>query len=147
MATRKRHIIAVDLDGTLIESAWPAMGEWKPGAVEEMKQFLRDGCAVIVFTIRISPYWLDGTRRNPEDPERDIAQVRELLDNAGLHAVSIWTKEGKPPYSVLIDDKAITFPTPGSARSWRRIGEKVRMKLGMEDPLYEDGEWGWEGAS
>lgn len=147
MAGRKRHIVAVDLDGTLIDSAWPAMGGWKRDAVWAMKEFLSRGYPVIVFTIRISPYWLDGTRRDPEEAERDTQQVRALLDDAGLHGVSIWTKEGKPPYSILIDDKAVTFPTPGSSHSWRRIVEKVLVKLGAEDPLYEDGEWGWEGAS
>lgn len=147
MAKRKRHIIAVDLDGTLIDSAWPAMGNWKPDAVWAMREFMRRGYAVIVFTIRISPYWLDGSLRDPADVERDIQAVRDKLDEAGLYGVSIWTKPGKPPYSRLIDDKVVTFPTPGSSRSWRRIVEKVLVSLGAEDPLYEDGEWGWEGAT
>lgn len=147
MAKRKRHIIAIDLDGTLIDSAWPAMGDWKDGAVEAIREFQRRGYAVVVFTIRISPFWLDGSVRDPKDVERDIQAVRDKLDEAGLASVSIWTKPGKPPFSILIDDKAMTFPTPGTKRSWRRITEKVLVKLGAEDPLYEDGEWGWEGAT
>lgn len=146
MSRRKRHIIAVDLDGTLIDSAWPGMGDWKTDAVWAMREFLKRGYVVFVFTVRISPYWLDGTRRDLADVEREIQAVRDKLDSAGLHQVSIWTKEGKPPYSILIDDKVITFPTPGSTRSWRRIVEKVLLKLGAEDPLYEDGGWGWEEA-
>lgn len=146
MAKRKRHIIAIDLDGTLIDNAWPKMGEWKPDAVWAIREFLKRGYHVIIFTIRISPYWQDGTRRSEEDVQRDIQAVRDKLDSAGLHSVSIWTKDGKPPFSRLIDDKAVTFPSPGSSRSWRRIVEKVLVSLGAEDPLYEDGEWGWEGA-
>lgn len=144
---RRRHIIGIDLDGTLIESAWPEMGDWKPGAVEAVREFQRRGYAVVVFTIRISPYDFDGRRRDPADVQRDIQAVRDKLDSAGLASVSIWTKEGKPPYSRLIDDKAVAFPTPGTSRSWQRIVEKVLVSLGAEDPLYEDGEWGWEGAS
>lgn len=141
---RKRHIIAIDLDGTLIDNAWPQMGDWKPGAVEAIRRFQREGYVVMVFTIRISPYWLDGTKRAQEDIDRDYQAVRDKLDSAGLTSVSIWTKEGKPPFSVLIDDKAERYnPT---ARAWRRLTEKVLLRLGAENPLYEDGEWGWESA-
>lgn len=142
---RKRHIIAIDLDGTLIENAWPAMGDWKPGAIEAVKRFQQEGYAVVVFTVRISPYWLDGTRRSEEAVAEAIQEVRDKLDSAGLASVTIWTKEGKPPFSVLIDDKAERYNP--SARAWRRLTEKVLLRLGAENPLYEDGEWGWEGAS
>lgn len=144
MPKRRRHIIAIDLDGTLIENAWPGMGEWKPGAVEAIRRFQKAGYAVVVFTIRISPYWLDGSIRSDEDVQRDTQAVRDKLDSAGLTSVSIWTKAGKPPFSVLIDDKAERYNP--SARSWRRLTEKILLRLGAEDPLYEDGEWGWEGA-
>lgn len=144
-SNRKRHIIAIDLDGTLIENEWPAMGDWKPGAIEAVRTFLQRGYAVMVFTVRISPYWLDGTIRPKEDVIREIETVRDKLDTAGLHAVSIWTKEGKPPFSVLIDDKAERYNP--SARAWRRLTEKVLLRLGAENPLYEDGEWGWEGEA
>jgi hypothetical protein len=144
LAKRKRHIIAIDLDGTLIENEWPRMGAWKPGAIEAVRRFQREGYAVVVFTMRVSPYWLDGTRRSEADRQKDIDAVRELLDSAGLHAVPIWLKEGKPPYSVLIDDKAERFNP--SNRAWRRLTEKVLLRLGAADPLHEDGEWGYEGA-
>lgn len=143
---KKRHIIAIDLDGTLIDNIWPQMGAWKPGAVDAIKRFQQEGYVVMVFTIRISPYWLDGKLRDPAQVERDIQAVRDKLDEAGLSSVLIWTKQGKPPFSRLIDDKAIHFPTPGSSRTWQRITEKVLVSLGAENPLYEDGEWGYEGV-
>lgn len=141
---RKRHIIAIDLDGTLIENKWPEMGDWLPGAIEAVKRFQREGYVVIVFTIRISPYWLDGSLRAEADVARDVQAVRDKLDSAGLHNVSIWTKAGKPPFSVLIDDKAERYH--GTSKAWRRLTEKILLRLGAENALYEDGDWGWEGA-
>ena len=141
---RKRHIIAIDLDGTLIENAWPGMGDWLPGSIEAIKRFQKAGYAVVVFTIRISPFWLDGTTRADDDVRADIQAVRDKLDAAGLQSVSIWTKPGKPPFSVLIDDKAERYH--GTAGAWRKLTEKILLRLGAENPLYEDGEWGWEGG-
>lgn len=137
---KRRHIVAIDLDGTLIESAWPGMGEWMPGAIEAVKRFQREGYIVFVFSVRLSPYWFDGKLRPKEDVERDIQAVRDKLDAAGLSSVGIWQKAGKPPFSVLIDDKAERFNP--SARAWRRMTEKVLLRLGAENPLYEDADWG-----
>lgn len=139
---RKRPIVAIDLDGTLLTNEWPGLGEWMPGAIEAVRRFQREGYVVIVFTIRTSPYWFDGTRRAEEAMQADIQAVRDKLDAAGLASVRIWLKEGKPPYSVLIDDKAERFNP--SARAWRRMTERILMRLKADNPLYEDGDWGWE---
>lgn len=138
----KRHIIAVDWDDTLVEGKWPEMGNWKPGAIDALKRFHREGYIVMVFSVRLSPYWLDGALRPEEDVRKSVQEVRDMLDEAGLPFIGIWQKAGKPPFSRLIDDKAITFPKPGSSRSWERITEKVLVSLGAENPLYEDADWG-----
>jgi hypothetical protein len=140
----KRHIIAVDWDGTLVEGKWPEMGNWLPGAIDALKEFHRRGFKVMVFSVRLSPYWLDGTLRPEADVKKSIQEVRDMLDEAGLPYVGIWQKSGKPPFSRLIDDKAIAFPSTPSRNTWRRITEKVLVSLGAESPLYEDVEW--EGA-
>lgn len=145
MVLSKRHILAIDWDGTLVENAWPGMGDWIPGAVDALKEFHRRGIKVMVFSVRLSPYWLDGTLRPKEDVQRSIQEVRDKLDEAGLYYIGIWQKHGKPPFSRTIDDKAIAFPSTPSKKTWRRITEKVLVSLGAEDPLYEDVEW--EGAS
>jgi len=140
----RRHIIAVDWDGTLVEGKWPGMGDWLPGAVDALQRFHREGYKVMVFSVRLSPYWLDGTLRPEGEVAQSVQEVRDMLDEAGLPYVGIWQKQGKPPFSRLIDDKAIGFPSTPSRNTWRRITEKVLVSLGAENPLYEDVEW--EGA-
>lgn len=135
----KRHIVAVDWDGTLVTKAWPGMGHWLPDAVWAMQEFLRQGCRVMVFSVRLSPYWQNGTLRKPEEVEESIREVREMLDEAGLYQVGIWTKPGKPPFDILIDDRAIWFP--GTRRAWKATLQKALMRLGKEAPGYDDVDW------
>lgn len=139
MAKRKRHIIVIDWDGTLVENHWPDMGDWLPGAIEAVKRFHRAGYKVMVFSARLSPYWLDGSDRPTADVAKSIQEVRDKLDAADLPYVGIWTKPGKPPLSVLIDDKAERYH--GTNGAWRKLTEKVLLRLGAEEPLYEDVEW------
>lgn len=136
----KRHIVVIDWDGTLVENKWPSMGDWMPGAIEAVKRFHAAGMKVIVFSARLSPYWFDGSERPTAEVEEAIAQVRAKLDEAGLHYVHIWTRPGKPPLSVFIDDKAERYH--GTSNSWRRLTEKVLVRLGQEEALYQD--WDWE---
>jgi len=118
------------------------MGDWLPGATDAVRAFHRAGFKVLVFSIRLSPFWFDGSLREPADVEKSVAEVRQKLDEAGLAFVGIWTKAGKPPYSVLIDDKAERYH--GTAGAWRRLTEKVMLRLGVEEPLYAD--WDWEAS-
>jgi hypothetical protein len=140
----KRHIVVIDWDGTLVENRWPQMGGWLPGAVDAIKRFQQEGYKVLIFSARLSPYWLDGSKRPAEAVATSVKEVRTMLDEAGLPTVGIWTKPGKPPFSKFIDDKAVAFPSTPTKHTWRRITEKVLVSLGAEDPLYEDVEW--EGA-
>lgn len=135
----RRHIVAVDWDGTLVTKAWPGMGEWMPDAVWAMREFLQKGCRVMVFSVRLSPYWLDGSLRDPADVEKSIQEVRDKLDEAGLPTVGIWTKPGKPPFDILIDDRAIWFP--GTKRAWKATVTKALLRLGEEAPGYDDVDW------
>jgi hypothetical protein len=141
---RKRHIIVIDWDGTLVENKWPGMGDWLPGAIEAVRRFQQEGYHVMVFSARLSPLYLDGSERAPGDVRVSVDQVRRKLDAAGLSSVGIWTKPGKPPLSVLIDDKAERYH--GTAGAWKRLTEKVLVRLKAEEPFYPEGEWDWEGG-
>lgn len=126
--TGHRHTICVDWDGTLVPAQWPdAPTEWMPGA----KEFLVDAVSyahVIVFSAR--------TRRedprtheklDPEEVQRQIDYIRNMLDDHGLEAVGIWTRHGKPTADVYIDDKAERYN--GRPNSWKRMAQKMRMRF------------------
>jgi len=112
------------------------MGDWMPGAIEAVKRFLREGYVVLVFSARLSPFNIDGSERDKDELQASIDEVRQKLDSAGLASVGIWTKPGKPPLSVFIDDKAERYH--GTSGAWRRLTEKVLVRLGAEEPFYPD---------
>lgn len=121
-----RPLIAIDLDGTLIEARhWPNLGPLKPGAKKYVSQLLRDN-DVVVFTARINDHDLDGNHRSWEDVDNEIAGIRKLLDDNDLKDVSIHTEAGKPSALVFIDDRAIHFDG-----SWRRAYHTCRTRLGQ----------------
>lgn len=45
-------IAAIDFDGTLVENKWPAIGEPKENLVKFVKQLVRDGWKIILWTCR-----------------------------------------------------------------------------------------------
>ncbi len=122
-----RQLIAVDLDGTLIDSRhWPMLGPLKPGAKKYCLQLLRD-YDIVVFTARINISDLDGNKRTPEEVLEEIAGIRQLLDQNGLHDIGIHTAAGKPSAQVFIDDRAVVFDG-----SWRRAFHQTRERLGVK---------------
>jgi hypothetical protein len=123
--------IAVDFDGTLVEKAWPGMGDWLPGAVEAMKALHEAGHTIFLYSARLSGLWPDGAERKPAEVVIATQEVREKLDAAGLDFISIWTGEGKPHWDLLIDDKALYFP--GRPGSWRKLVPVVLKRVGDED--------------
>lgn len=121
-----RPLVAVDLDGTLIEARhWPKLGPLKPGAVKYVKMLLRDN-DVVVFTARINQRDLNGVLREQHEVDNEIFGIRMLLDISGLEDVSIHTTKGKPSALVFIDDRAVEFDG-----SWRRAYHKTISKLGQ----------------
>ena len=49
---RKKYTIAVDFDGTIVTHRYPEIGEELPKAVETLKQLIRDGHKLILWTVR-----------------------------------------------------------------------------------------------
>lgn len=126
----RRHTICIDIDGTLVENKWPLLGDWMPGAVEAVQTFHKAGCKVIVFSARLNPFdpWT-GAQRDPTLVWQAKQEVRQKLDDAGLHYVDIYDIEGKPGASVYIDDRAERYH--GGTRSWKKLTEKVLMRLDL----------------
>jgi hypothetical protein len=118
--------IAIDLDGTLVEKQWPEVGEWMPGAIDAVKEMLAAGHHVYLYTARLSSKHPSGDDKDPAMLFVQRAEVRELLDAAGLAEVDIYEGD-KPFWHLLIDDRAMRFP--GRRRSWERILPAVLARV------------------
>lgn len=119
--------IAIDLDGTLVEKKWPEVGEWLPGAQAAVHAMLDAGHHVYLYSARLSSTHPSGDPKDPAVLFTQMADVRELLDAAGLEAVDIYQGD-KPFWHLLIDDRAMRFP--GRRRSWERILPAVLARVG-----------------
>lgn len=52
MNSNRKYTIAVDFDGTIVTHEYPKIGREIPGAVETLKELLRDGHRLILWTVR-----------------------------------------------------------------------------------------------
>lgn len=118
--------IALDLDGTLIEKRWPELGEWIPGAQEAVKELIDRGHHCYLYSARLSSKHPSGDVRDPAEVFVARAEVRALLDDAGLEQVDIWEGD-KPFWHVLVDDRCLWFP--GRNRSWRTMPDKIDARV------------------
>ncbi len=124
--------MAVDWDGTLVEDAWPKMGDWRPGAIAFVADMLDSGVEVTVFTARLNASYPDGMPKPYEFVDQERTEIRRMLDEQGFAAVDIFRGE-KPNADVFIDDRAIWCPP--SPRAWAPMVVKVFARLGIVDPL------------
>lgn len=109
MASGQNRIV-VDLDGTLVQLAWPDLGWWLAGAREALQSWLDQGYEVVVFSTRLSDMEVDEiTPRAYSDHQFEIDRLRQLLDDEGLVDVKLWLEPYKPGGLVYIDDKAVRF--------------------------------------
>lgn len=121
----RRRTAAVDWDGTCVEDAWPAQGDWLPGAIPVLHELARSGWRILIHTCRIAPVEPDGfTERRPGQVMEEINGIREKLDEAGLTMVEIHTKPWKPSADVYIDNKAVRYA--GRPHSWANLLTKLR---------------------
>lgn len=128
-----RQRIAVDWDGTCVTQAWPAKSyEWQPGAVEALRK-LSGFAQVVIHTSRIAPMeWLmEEVPRNPAEVQLEINYIRQMLDDAGLEQVEIWTKPWKPGAAAYVDDKAVHYT--GRKGAWDDLTDKLAAMVGRED--------------
>lgn len=131
-----KPLVAIDYDGTICENAWPDHGDFKPGAIEALKE-IQKHARIVIHTARTSPFELDGFTPRPTDVwVREVITIQRRLDAAGVKGVTIWTGEGKPGAVVFIDDRAIRFnDRPGA---WKAITTKVLIKVKAAPDLFPE---------
>lgn len=118
---------AVDWDGTCVEDAWPAMGDWLPGAIDALKHLSSLG-SVTIWSCRTNPVYRDLTPRPIGESVAEVNAIREMLDKAGLRTVDIHDhKLGKPSADFYIDNKALRYT--GRNRSWKVLLERINTRM------------------
>lgn len=137
MVASAKPPIVIDLDGTLVESAWPQLGEWMPGAVDALQQ-LRKVARVIIFTSRIAPVQPDGkTKRSPAEVQMEVNRIRNMLDDQNLYDVEIHQDAWKPAGYAYVDNLAVRYA--GKPGSWKAILPKlINMSGHYEEAVASD---------
>lgn len=95
-------IIAVDFDGTVVKHEYPAVGECV-GAVEILKELIRNGHILILLTMRSDQYLEDAVNWFKE---RNIS----LYDVNNNPTQKDWTNSRKVYAHLYIDDAALGVP-------------------------------------
>ena len=117
--------IVLDWDGTLVESVWPAQGDWLPEARWFVQSLLDTGMEVVVMSTRIAPVQIDEV--TVTDPIEEISYIRRMLDEAGFEKVSIWDfrdRPWKPGGHFYVDDKGLRF-SPREGLGYDVLLEKI----------------------
>ena len=106
------NVIAVDLDGTILEFDWKRwvkermnyFGEPIPFAVDALQLLRRMGNIIVIHTSRINP-----AVHNEYTFEQLCERVKSALAKHNIPYDHLWTGVGKPIADFYIDDKAVRF--------------------------------------
>jgi len=131
----RKHTIAVDFDGTIVQHRYPEIGEPVPWALETLIQLRKKGIPVFLWTMR----------GHPKAQERDTLQEAiNFCKVAGLEFDGInyspvqFSTSSKQYASIYIDDAAIGCPirNDGSV-DWTKVIKELIIKgiLVLDDCL------------
>ena len=99
--------IAVDFDGTIVDHAYPEIGQPVPGAITWLKRYQELGAKLILFTVRSN-----------DDTLRCLDDAVEYLNNRGINLFGVnenpdqyhFSSSPKVYANVYIDDAAFGCP-------------------------------------
>lgn len=139
--------IAIDFDGTIVDHAYPEIGEPVPGAFEWMEKFKIAGANLILWTMR-SDGGKDGDL---------LTEAVEFCRTRGIEFKFVnehpqeWTNSPKVFAHLYIDDSAYGCPLLDNPRKggrsyvdWNRVGPQVLQKtraFGHPEGAIKDGWW------
>jgi len=96
-------IICVDFDGTMVNHTYPDTGEAVPGAVEWCKKLVKEGCHLILWTMRSGKTLQDAV-------DFFVNNDIDLL-SVGINPMQHrWTTSRKCYANLYIDDAALGCP-------------------------------------
>lgn len=101
--TKYKKIIAVDFDGTLVFDMYPIIGPIKPEVIEKLKQEVKAGAYIIIWTCR-NGYYLDEMK---VFLERNRIPYHRINANAPW-VIAKWKVDNRKVYAdEYWDDKAV----------------------------------------
>lgn len=148
--TKKKPLIGVDFDGTIVQHAFPHIGDEIPGAFEWMRRFVDLDARLVLWTLRTD------TSANGEVLKHAVeycAKQGVVFDPDYVNVVKgqhHWSDSPKVHVDILIDDSALGCPLlPAGDRpddrpyaDWSKIGPPVEevlierlLALKMQVPL------------
>jgi len=110
MTNTEEQIIAVDLDGTIIDFSWATyagvttFGLVDEAFVEQLRQYHGAGWKIIIHTCRLTPriYEAEGLSE-----ARMLDILTRFLRERHIPFHNIWTGVGKPVARLYIDDRSM----------------------------------------
>ena len=99
--------VAVDFDNTLFVGAYPDVGPIVPGARRYVRQLVRDGHKITIWSSRASTLTPD----NPIEHAKSLQKMYDALVREGIpfHEID-YGQHGKIPADVYIDDHGLGAP-------------------------------------
>lgn len=121
-------IIAVDFDGTIVEDKYPQIGKERPFAVATLKQLMKDGHYLILWTVRKGEKLDDAVKWCEERGIRFFAVNKDYADDEldQLH------HSRKIKADLFIDDRSVT-----GLPDWGVIYQLISQKISYEDYLHQ----------
>lgn len=120
--------IAVDFDGTIVEDKYPQIGKERPFAVVTLKQLMKDGHYLILWTVRKGEKLDDAVKWCEDRGIRFFAVNKDYADDEldQLH------HSRKIKADLFIDDRSVT-----GLPDWGVIYQLISQKISYEDYLHQ----------
>lgn len=120
--------IAVDFDGTIVEDKYPQIGKERPFAVATLKQLMKDGHYLILWTVRKGERLDEAVKWCEDRGIRFFAVNKDYADDEldQLH------HSRKIKADLFIDDRSVT-----GLPDWGVIYQLVSQKISYEDYLHQ----------
>lgn len=120
--------IAVDFDGTIVEDKYPQIGKERPFAVATLKQLMKDGNYLILWTVRKGEKLDDAVKWCEDRGIRFFAVNKDYADDEldQLH------HSRKIKADLFIDDRSVT-----GLPDWGVIYQLISQKISYEDYLHQ----------
>lgn len=120
--------IAVDFDGTIVEDKYPQIGKERPFAVATLKQLMKDGHYLILWTVRKGERLEEAVKWCEDRGIRFFAVNKDYADDEldQLH------HSRKIKADLFIDDRSVT-----GLPDWGVIYQLISQKISYEDYLHQ----------